>query len=195
MIAALVLLALTPTATWAHSPIPGIGRFYSGALHPLLVPSHLLSLLALGLAIGQRGLARTGAAAGSLLAALMAGLAIGHLRGEQTTDTLLLTCSAALALSVVLARPLPALLLAAVAGLVGVAIGWSSMPDGLAGSALMLSLAGTAAGAFLLALWVTAMTEFAKRPWMKIGVRVVGSWLAASALLVLALEIFGPHAP
>ena len=47
-----VLLAST-TPALAHSPIMGIGGVLGGALHALLIPEHGLSLLALGLALGQ----------------------------------------------------------------------------------------------------------------------------------------------
>ena len=40
----------------AHSPMKGMGNFYSGLLHPVFVPAHLLLLTVLGLFIGQKGL-------------------------------------------------------------------------------------------------------------------------------------------
>jgi hypothetical protein len=33
------------------------------------------------------------------------------------------------------------------------------------------------------------LVHFAARPWLRIAVRVLGSWLAAAALLVLALSV------
>ena len=41
----------------------------------------------------------------------------------------------------------------------------------------------------LLLLNVVALTSYAQQPWLKVGVRVLGSWSAASALLVLALAL------
>ena len=55
-LATLLGLAFFPQLAHAHSPIEGIGDFYNGMLHPLLVPSHVLLLLALGLLRGQQGL-------------------------------------------------------------------------------------------------------------------------------------------
>lgn len=182
-----------PLAASAHSPIPGIGRFYSGAVHPFLVPAQWLALLALGLLFGQRSMAKTGVALAVLLAGLVAGLGIGHVHGDVDTDALLLGCCAVLALGVALARPWPQWLLALAAAVVGAAIGLSSAPDGLSGWEHTGSLAGSAFGALLFTLWIVAMTEFAKGTWPKIIVRVLGSWLAASALLVLALSWVGPR--
>ena len=50
------LLLLAPGVALAHGPMPGVGSFYGGLLHPVMVPSHLITLVALGLLIGQRGL-------------------------------------------------------------------------------------------------------------------------------------------
>jgi len=36
---------------------------------------------------------------------------------------------------------------------------------------------------------VTSIATGADRPWQRIGLRVVGSWIAASAILVLALRL------
>ena len=35
----------------------GIGEFYGGILHPIVVPAHVLALVMLGLLAGQRGMA------------------------------------------------------------------------------------------------------------------------------------------
>ena len=48
-----MLLAST-TPAFAHSPIMGIGGVLGGVLHALLIPEHGLSLLALGLVLGQQ---------------------------------------------------------------------------------------------------------------------------------------------
>ena len=39
---------------FAHLPIEGVGGFYGGLLHPILVPAHALSVVALGLFIGRQ---------------------------------------------------------------------------------------------------------------------------------------------
>jgi len=53
-------------------------------------------------------------------------------------------------------------------------------------------LSGTWLGAAFLALGVAAVAELARQAWQQIGLRVVASWLAASALLVLGLQWVGP---
>jgi hypothetical protein len=50
---AVVLALLLTTPALAHSPIMGIGGVSGGILHALLIPEHGMSVLALGLALGQ----------------------------------------------------------------------------------------------------------------------------------------------
>jgi hydrogenase/urease accessory protein HupE len=47
-----------PRPAAAHAPIPGIGVFLSGAVHPFIAPALLLSLTALGLLLGQHAQGR-----------------------------------------------------------------------------------------------------------------------------------------
>ena len=51
---AIVALLMGSAPALAHMPFQGIGGFYGGLLHPVLVPAHALSLVALGLLIGQQ---------------------------------------------------------------------------------------------------------------------------------------------
>ena len=55
----LITILITPGTALAHGSIEGIGDFYSGILHPALVPAHLLVLLSLGLLLGQQGLSHS----------------------------------------------------------------------------------------------------------------------------------------
>jgi hypothetical protein len=50
-------------------------------------------------------------------------------------------------------------------------------------------LAGQTAGALLILMFVADFPLDPRRHWQRVGVRVVGSWTAASAVLVLALAI------
>jgi hypothetical protein len=43
--------------------------------------------------------------------------------------------------------------------------------------------------AFVTLALVAFLASHAARPWQQIGVRVIGSWIAASAILVLALRL------
>jgi len=183
-------LLLSPGMALAHSPIPGIGGFYNGLLHPLVVPAHLLALLALGLWLGQQALPRVESALLSFSLLLLAGLVLAAFAppgGGQTS--LLLACALGLGLLVAAAWPLPRYAAAAVAGVVALLVGLDSAPEAGGMRARLIVLAGVGLGVHLLLLNVVALTSYAQKPWLKVGVRVLGSWSAASALMVLALAL------
>jgi urease accessory protein len=80
------------------------------------------------------------------------------------------------------------LLLGPLAAVVGAAIGLDSPPEVVSLQEAVLMLIGTGIGASI-ALWlVVAGAARMARDWQQIGVRVLGSWTAASALLAIAVR-------
>jgi urease accessory protein len=189
-----VLLIAIPVAVaqpaLAHTPIEGVGGFYGGMLHPLLVPAHIMALLGLGLLIGQQAPRCRPVLLALFAAALTAGVAaiVGALAAENADVAVLATAVASGAL-VALARPLPLLLSAAPALVLGAALAFDSVPQDISMRSTLLALAGTAATAFIIAMLIADATGALRRDWQRIGVRVLGSWTAASAVLVLALRL------
>jgi hypothetical protein len=184
-----LLAAAGPAA--AHGPIPGIGNFYSGALHPFVAPALLIALLALGLLVGQNAdgaMARARQALAAYTVALLAGLGLQAVLGEVDTDRLLLFCGALAGGTTAAAWRLPAAVRLSLAVVVGLGTGLASAPSGVEGRNYGVMLAGTLFGSVLLPVWVTALVTLPQPPWVKIVVRVLGSWLAAAALLVLSLS-------
>ncbi len=186
------LAAAGPAA--AHAPIPGIGVFFSGALHPFIAPALLLSLTAFGLLLGQYSqgqLSRVRWALMACVVAMAAGLALHTWGTGLDTDRLLLVCGALAGMSVAFAWRLPASVVLALGGVIGLATGLASMPTGVQGRDWAVMLAGTVMASCGLPAWVAAVVSLARQAWLKIAVRVLGSWLAAAALLVLSLS-FAP---
>ena len=109
------------------------------------------------------------------------------------TDRLLLLCGALAAGAVALAWALPPAVNLGLAGLIGLATGLASAPSGVQGRAYVAMLAGTVIASLVLPGWVVAIVSEIERAWLRIAVRVLGSWLAAAALLVLSLT-FAPAA-
>ena len=173
----------------AHSPVPGIGHFYNGALHPYTTPAHLIALLALGLLLGQRGLKTSSTALVALLFALALGLGLSTPLGHPDTDTALLALAAATGLAVVCALALTRWPLVFLAATLGLLLGLGSGPEALAGGARWGTMFGTLVGAAFCTAYVAPLVAMVQKPALRIGVRVAGSWLAASALLVLALAL------
>jgi urease accessory protein len=190
LFAVLACLTATMAATpaLAHPPPLGISGFWGGVLHPLFVIDHVMAVLALGLLMGsQQRWGRlppigyvVGIAGG--IAVMMSGVV-----PRYANETILGIAVVGGAL-VALALPLPQWLGAVLAGILGIAIALDSPPDVLSVSEANLMLLGTAIGAtaFMMAVWQAARQ--ARERWVQIGVRAAGSWIAAAAILALALR-------
>lgn len=185
---ALALLALPATAS-AHGAIKGVGAFYGGLQHPFLDPAQLISLLLLGLAFGQRGVATSLRALAALAAALALGLLASADLPALPTDMPLLVLAALLGLLVAAAWRAPQALFVAIAALLGLGIGLGSVIDAAPGAGATVMRLGTWIGATLCAACVGGFADSAKRGWPAIVLRVIASWLTAAALLALTLAI------
>ncbi|GAA3961991.1 hypothetical protein GCM10022278_20020 [Allohahella marinimesophila] len=174
----------------AHSPIEGIGNFYNGLLHPVFVPAHLLLLLALGLFLGQRGLSAVKSAIGLFALAAIAGLTAAWFYTPPNAEIMLLGLSAIVGLAVAIAPNVTRLPCTVLALLAGGLLGLDSAQEGLSGQDKLIALIGSGVAMCLLLFYPMALAGFVRsKPWQKIGVRIVGSWIAASSLLVLALSL------
>jgi len=161
----------------------------SGLLHPLMVPAHVLALVALGLCIDlQARAARIAAGAGFALGVAGGLAAIAFAARPTSAIDLLLTAtllSGALAAAVL---PLPSLVSALLAGLTGAALGMDSPPQAISLTVATMTLIGTGIGACLIFVVATVAAGLLRGLWKGIPLRILGSWCAASALLVLALR-------
>ncbi|MEO1103353.1 MAG: HupE/UreJ family protein [Pseudomonadota bacterium] len=191
---ALASLAILPGEAAAHAPIAGIGTFYNGVAHPILVPAHLMLLFAIGLMCGQHAPALSRFVLPAFCLALIAGLAasIGSptLASPQDHLTLLLTSTTIAGALVALGLKL-GLLAVPSAAFAGVLLGIDSAPDPGGRNEMLFSAAGVFLGATLSVLLIGGATAALARPWQKISVRALGSWVAAAALMVLALSAGG----
>jgi urease accessory protein len=187
---AAAMLLVGPGVAQAHVVIPGVGGFEGGVLHPLLVPSHAMALIALGLLLG----AQPARARLWLIAAFVLSMALSF----ELVSLAFATASAELA----------ALLLAAITGLLlasgwkvpgpaaallsvglGAAILFDSVPAVPTVRETVITLCGTALSATALIAVAAFLSATLPAFWQRIGVRVAGSWIAASAILVLALRL------
>jgi urease accessory protein len=163
--------------------------FLAGLLHPVLTPSHALALVGLGLLIGQqpadKRLLPQMVFASALAAAL---LALALAVGETPAGAVLLAgvaISGAQVAAAIRPRPLVLLPLAAV---MGAAIGLDSPPEVISYQDAVIMLIGTGLGAPIALAFLIEIAARMARDWQLIGVRVLGSWTAASALLAIAVR-------
>jgi urease accessory protein len=184
-LAAVALLAMAEPAA-AHA-VFGITGFAGGLLHPLLVPAHLMAVAALGLLIGQQG---WGTSVSIVYAvAVCAGLGTIALGIVPTlAEETLLAAAAAIGLLVAWAWPVLWPVGAGLAAVAGFALALDSPPEAISLTEANLMLLGTALSATALLVAVAWLVSRLRRHWQRIGVRIVGSWIAASAILVLALR-------
>jgi hydrogenase/urease accessory protein HupE len=183
-----------PPLPLAHGTIEGIGDLWNGVLHPLRSPIQLMVLCALALVAGQRT-----KIAPLLIAFLLASVGgivfslLGPQLGLPEVPPLIPCVLAGVAGVMVAARtPLKrgALLSLFAAG--GFVLGWDSGQDPSAPWVMFKLLLGAWIG---LAVALLNFANYAaicpKRPWIKIGFRVLGSWVIASSILFLAFTLRG----
>ncbi|MGF1594698.1 MAG: HupE/UreJ family protein [Kiloniellaceae bacterium] len=189
--ATLALLLATTGPALAHTPIAGIGSFYNGLLHPVLVPAHLLILVATGLLLGQQATVLSRWGWGTFVAAFWIGLAAGQLVIPTVPAAALLVVALTAGLLVAFRRPIGLPALAGLAALGGFGMGLDSLPGSVSGRDTSLTLAGTAIGGVLLLSYAGGLASRTPRAWHCIGVRIAGSWIAAAAGIVLAFTLTG----
>jgi urease accessory protein len=167
--------------------------FVTGFSHPLALPAHVLALLALGLLIGQQTPGPRVYAWAAFVIGLAAGLAAIAFGIRQTSaaDVLLATAFASGVLAAV-AHPLPTFACAVIAAVAGVTLGLDSPPEAVSIDVATAMLIGTGFGGSLALAVIVAGTSYFTSPqawiWARIGGRILGSWIAASAILVLAVR-------
>jgi urease accessory protein len=189
-----LLMLVVPEASLAHAPIQGIGNFYNGLLHPILVPAHLLLLVAVGLFFGQQRPKASQSALGVFAFATVAGLTAAWFSIASETETFILILSAVIGSVIAMAPKVALLWCGVIALLAGFLLGIDSAQEALSGRVKLVTLFGSGVAIYALVLYPMALADyFNQKAWQKIGIRIVGSWVAASSLLVLALS-FSPQA-
>jgi urease accessory protein len=163
--------------------------FAGGFLNPLTVPAHLVALLGLGLFVGGR----RGVGAPTPLISFAAGLAGGLAAialgvSQMPAIDVLLAATVVSGLLVALAIALPDALRAGLALIIGTTLGLDSPPQAISLASATTALVGTGLSACLALALVAAGARTCVRDWQRIGLRILGSWIAASAILVLALR-------
>jgi len=176
--------------------VPGIEGFYVGLRHPLTSPDQALALLATGLLLGGFPLSRLVAAFATLGVGLLVGLALGD-AGLSPAPWLYAFAAATAAVAALAPGRWRATAVCA-AGMAGLLFGWASVPDPGPAQDRFFTIAGSFAGALLLPLYLAGaldlLRERVDHPAFGIALRVLAAWVAAIAVLILAL-ILAPPGP
>jgi urease accessory protein len=160
-----------------------------GGLMQALVPAHVIAMISAALVAARANLWPIIGFVGTFAAGLAAGLAaLGLGVGESAAGDVLLAATLLSGLAAAAALKVPSLVVGSTAFVVGLALGLDSPPDAISLHEAILGLIGTwCAGLTLLVATLAAAAPLA-RLWDGIALRVAGSWLAAMAILVLALR-------
>jgi urease accessory protein len=183
-----VLFLLAGTPAFAHLAIEGVGGFWGGLLHPALVPAHALGIAALGLFIGRQQAPKMIVLIFAM--ALGAGLlAVTLAVAASPAGNVLLADTALLGIVVATAWAPPRLIGWVLAAIAGSAIGLDSPPQTISIDEGNRLLVGTGLGGCLALAAVAAGACAVPPGWPQLGLRILGSWIAASAILVLAISL------
>lgn len=187
------ILALAPSAVSAHPVFGGAGGFYGGLLHPVLVPAHVMAIVASASLIAQQDprwtwpthwLSPAGFATGLVVGMIAIADAYVPAFSYEAVLALALASGALLAVAI----QLPSILAGALALAIGFAIALDSPPDAMTLREAIVVQLGTFCGATILFAAAIEIAARLRRNWQQIGLRIIGSWIAASAVLVLALQ-------
>jgi hypothetical protein len=155
-----------------------------------LLPTNLLALATLGLLAGRQG-RRVCIVSGILFAlGLAAGsLAIASALRDPPAAAALLVIAVPAGIIAAAAWPAPLSVTGALACAGGLALALNTPPQAITLTGAIVSQVVTATAAVIAFAIVAAITAAARQPWHHIALRVVASWIAASAILVLALRL------
>jgi hydrogenase/urease accessory protein HupE len=180
-----LLCLVLPVRAEAHLPTIGLGPVYDGIFHLLLSPEDLIPVIALALLAGRRGAESSRRVLWILPLAWFAGgftgMFLGIARGSAWTCFSFLLLGGLIAANAKLSVPL----ITALAALLGFLHGY------LNGSGInrfndgAYALLGLALAIFVVVALFTSFVIPLRRQWALIVVRVAGSWIAASGLLML----------
>jgi hypothetical protein len=174
--------------SWVTALTAGI----DGLLRPLATPAHIIALTGLALIAGpnNRNPSSTGAA---IIVAFAVGLAIGlgalaWGAGETPAVDALLASATLCGLMAASGVMAPVALAAPLALLSGMALGLDSPPDAIRLGEAVAMLIGTACGGVAALVLMTPAVSAIARWRHGIALRVAGSWIAAIAIMALAVR-------
>ncbi len=184
---------LLPGLATAHLPTIGLGPVYDGVFHLLLSPEDLIPVIALALLCGQRGAPFGRRALWLVPLAWFAGGLVGLFAGSSRGS--MLTCLSFLLLGGLVAANarISLRVLTVLAALLGCFHGYldgagiNRFDDGT------YALLGLSLAVFVVVALCASLVIPLRQHWTRVAVRVAGSWIAASGLLMLGWALHRAH--
>jgi len=168
-----------------HLVTTGLGPFFDGVGHLFVSIEDLLPVIALALLAGLRGPAAGRRVLFLLPSAWLAGGLVGLASGIGVPTVLTVASFLVVGGLLALDAALPDRMVSVLAMVLG---GMHGSMNGAAMSAARnggLELAGVATSLFVVIALAAAMVVSLSKPWTRVAVRVAGSWVVATGLLLL----------
>jgi len=186
-----LLLYALPDTAHAHSPIKGVGDFINGLLHPLTTPSHVLVIVSLGLLAGRRrpfNLKAPMAVFIALSGAALVLATLGKVKAIHPAPLLGLALCAGTLLA--LDKSPSTLHLSALFAAAALTMGLDSAAEAGSAAAVAKTLLGNWISLIVLVYDVAIYVSLGgEAKWLKVALRIAGSWIIAISLLVLAFSL------
>lgn len=177
---------LTPSPLHAHLVTTGLGPYYDGIGHLLLTPQDLLPLVAVALLAGLGGPTIARSILFTMPLAWLLGGMVGLTRSLEVSAPLLTTVTVLVAGGLLAAdRKLPPPVTTAVGALIGLVHGFLNGTAMSAAGLGVRAMLGIACSAFVLIALGAALAVLLRQGWTRVAVRVAGSWVVATGLLML----------
>lgn len=169
--------------------------FMDGMLHPLQTPSHAMVLVGLALLLGQQVNTRFVRGLTLLTISVLMGMVINHyfassLAGLLNNELILLVLALSIGLLIIMKLGLHDLIIMLTVIICGVMLGLDSSPTiipGIRSSSIYSWLSGTAVSIVVSISLVSLVSLMLRKLLEGIVLRVMGSWIATSAIFVLTL--------
>ncbi len=191
LLAGVSIFLTASSAAQAHMLVDGAGDLGNGALHPLMSPAHLLVLVGLALHLAQqvpfglKAALRTFAPVSAVALALTMNGRFGAIY-----QPVLVALALMLGILVALELRLPQWASVVVCGLAAACIGLDSGVEDQATVATVKMLLGTwLVINALVAYLAMVASNAADRTWARTAIRIIGSWIIAISLMVLAFAL------
>lgn len=169
----------------AHLVTTGLGPLYDGIGHLLLTPEQWTAIAGVGLMAGLRGVSVGRSALFALPAGWLIGGGVGLLLRTPPPDLLPAATLLAIGVFVAADQPLKKPGVIAASAAVGVLQGDLTATAFRSVTDAGLALLGSAAAACVGVVIVSSVVVTLQSGWKRIAVRVAGSWLAATGLLLI----------
>lgn len=183
--------ALIPASADAHLVTTGLGPVYDGVSHVLMSPEDLLPVLATAMLVGLNGPAAGRRALFGLTGAWLAGGAAGFVVGSPAASSVTIVSFLVLGLLTSIDLRLSPRAVSALVVSVGLLHGWLNGAAIAEAQREPTGLLGIAAAIFVIVTLLAALVLSLPAAWMRIAVRVAGSWVAAIGLLMLGWSLRG----